>query len=490
MPQHDKLVAMQIGSVSFVDEGTDRVLDTLQDVAGVNSLFLATPTWTRGTGGRQIPGHPLPDHGNQEYDHDWIGGNYATVHPEFYGNTVLGAAGRAPEHPDLDIFAEVIGPAKSRGMTTYAWIEESGYAQALRDYPNFPKVLEVDVWGRPARRPCFNHPDYRNWHLSIVEDYAKSYDIDGLAWCSERPGPLNLAIQRPVEASSLSCFCVHCRTLAKDQGIDVRRAQEGMNRILEWNQRTATGNTDSDGAFTAFWRILLRYPEVLAWQNLWTESQRQMYRDIYGVAKACNPELEVGWHVYHDISFSPFYRADQDFGELAKCSDFLKVVIYNNCAGPRFHTWVASIGQALFADATPAEIYPLMLKLLNLEEGDYNSLPQEGFSADYVARETARAKAGVEGTACKIYPGIDIDIPVGMVDAAVKDRQTRREALVGVNNDATKGADLTSCTRDSVRQATEAAFGAGADGVVLSRKYSEMMLDNLAGAGDALAKIS
>lgn len=95
-------------------------------------------------------------------------------------------------------FEEVVGPAKGRGMTTYAWIEESGYAQALRDYPNFPKVLEVDVWGRPARRPCFNHPDYRNWHLSIVEDYAKSYDLDGLAWCFERPGPLNLAMQRPV----------------------------------------------------------------------------------------------------------------------------------------------------------------------------------------------------------------------------------------------------------------------------------------------------
>lgn len=145
--------------------------------------------------------------------------------------------------------------------------------------------------------------------------------------------------------------------------------------MLKWSQATTSGNKDSDGAFTSFWRILLRYPEVLAWQNLWTESQRQMYRDIYGVAKACNVDLQVGWHVYHDISFSPFYRADQDYQELAKCSDFLKVVIYNNCAGPRFHTWISSICQSLFADATPAEVYPLMLKLLNLDEGDYDKLP-------------------------------------------------------------------------------------------------------------------
>ena len=213
--------------------------DALQDIAGVDSLFLATPTWTRGTGGRQIPGHRLPDHGAQEYDHDWVGGNYATVRQEFYGNTVLGSVGRAPEHPDLDLFDDVIGAAKSRGMTSYAWIEESGYAQALRDYPNFPKVLEVDVWVEPSTPTLLQPsrlpelaPEHRRGLCEVL-------DLDGLAWCSERPGPLNLAIQRPVDASSLSCFCVHCRTLAKDQGIDARRAQEGMNRILEWNQRTA-----------------------------------------------------------------------------------------------------------------------------------------------------------------------------------------------------------------------------------------------------------
>lgn len=485
----DRFVAIQIGAVSFVDEGVEPVLDILQERARVNKLFLATPTWTRGTGGRQIPGHPLPDHGVQEYDADWVGGNYATVHPQYYRNTMLGPVGRAPEHPDLDLLAEVVPAAKRRGIGSYAWIEESGYAAELRRYPNFPKILEVDVWGRPARRPCFNNPDYRNWHLSIVEDYAKSYDLEGLAWCSERPGPLNLLIQRPVDASSISCFCSCCTAIGRDKGIDPEKARAGFRELLAWSRATASGNKDSDGAFTSFWRILLRHPEVLAWQTLWTESQRQLYRDIYGVAKACNVDLQVGWHVYHDISFSPFFRADQDYQELAECSDFLKVVIYNNCAGPRFHTWIGSICQSLFADATPAEVYPLMLKLLGLDEAEYDALPSSGFSADYVRRETARAKARIEAaeSPCAVYPGIDIDIPVGMKPAAADDRRRRQEALVGVNNDATSGEDLTQCTRESVRDAVRAAFDGGADGVVLSRKYSEMTLDHLSGVGDALA---
>src|SRR5665811_2254704 len=94
------------------------------------------------------------------------------------------------------------------------------------------------------------------------------------------------------------------------------------------------------------WRILLEFPEVLAWQTLWTDGQHQLYRDVYGVAKASNPLMQVGWHMYHTISWSPFYRADQDYAKLAEFSDFLKVVAYDNAGGPRLHSFVRSISNA------------------------------------------------------------------------------------------------------------------------------------------------
>jgi hypothetical protein len=77
----EPFVAIQVGAVAFVDDGVQRVLDVCQEHGRINALFLATPTWTRGTSGRQLPGHPLPDHGFQEHDLEWVGGNYATVHP-------------------------------------------------------------------------------------------------------------------------------------------------------------------------------------------------------------------------------------------------------------------------------------------------------------------------------------------------------------------------------------------------------------------------
>jgi len=67
-------VGIQVGAASFVDEGTDAVLDLFRERAGINAVLLASHTFDRGTGGRQIAGHPLPDHGAPEYDPQFRGG--------------------------------------------------------------------------------------------------------------------------------------------------------------------------------------------------------------------------------------------------------------------------------------------------------------------------------------------------------------------------------------------------------------------------------
>jgi hypothetical protein len=51
-----KMIGLQIGAVSFVDEGTEQVLDLVQQRGAVNTLFLAVFTYGRGIAGRQVPG--------------------------------------------------------------------------------------------------------------------------------------------------------------------------------------------------------------------------------------------------------------------------------------------------------------------------------------------------------------------------------------------------------------------------------------------------
>jgi len=69
----------------------------------------------------------------------------------------------------------------------------------------------------------------------------------------------------------------------------------------------------------------------------------------------------------------------------------------------------------------------------------------------------------VAGTKTLIWPGIDIDIPTEPSNS--------------------------KCTPQSVKEAVMAAFHAGAPGVLLSRKYSEMRLADLGGAGDAIREL-
>src|SRR5258707_1306318 len=78
-----KMIGIQVGAISFVDEGTEKVLDVLQERAGVNTFFLAVFTYGRGIAGKKIPGHPLPDHGKKEYDLNFHGEIFATPPPQF-----------------------------------------------------------------------------------------------------------------------------------------------------------------------------------------------------------------------------------------------------------------------------------------------------------------------------------------------------------------------------------------------------------------------
>jgi hypothetical protein len=455
-----KMIGIQVGSVSFVDEGVGKVLDILQERAAVNTICLTTFTYGRGLAGRQIPGVPFPDHGVQESDNgSFHGGNYAIPHPEFYRNTVLKQT-RAPDHGDLDIVAAVLPEAKKRGLKLFCSVEDVFRS----DVPGVKEVAEVDLEGRKAGTLCLFNPDVRAFWTGLVTDLSTSYEIDGILFFNERNGPLLNALgashSQSIASGRVTCFCEHHQRAARAQGIDFDRARQGYQQLDEFVQAALTGQRPSDGYFVEFWRLLVEWPEIIAWDRLFDQGKHQVLAEVRAAVKATRKDLQVGFHIEHVNSFNPIFRATRSYKDLATRADFLKVVVYNNCGGERYANFIRNVGSTVFRDVPREELLRFNNHLLNYgDEAKLDALAAAGLSPDYVARETQRALAGVQGK-CRILPGIDIGIPTS---------KNSRHA-----------------TPDDTYAATLAALKAGADGVILSRKYSEMRLANLTAAGRAV----
>jgi hypothetical protein len=410
--------------------------------------------------GRQVPGLPFPDHGKQESDEKTFhGGNYATPHAEFYKNTVLKQM-RAPDHGGLDIVSFVLPAAKKRGMKLFCSIEDVFRS----DVPGVKEVAEVDLQGRQTSTLCLFHPDVRAFWTALAADLCKSYDIDGILFFNERNGPLLNALgashSQSIASSRVTCFCEHHQKAARAAGIRFERAREGYTRLDQFVQAALKDQRPSDGYFVEFWRLLVEYPEIIAWDRLFDEGKHQVLAEVNATVKSVRANLQVGFHIEHVNSFNPIFRATRRYDDLAKKADFLKVVVYNNCGGERYANFIRNVGSTVFRDVPRDELLQFNNHLLNYgQEAGLGDLATAGLSPDYVARETKRALDGVQGK-CRILPGIDIGIPTG--------RNSRK------------------ATPDDTYAATKSALAAGAHGVILSRKYSEMRLANLAAAGKAV----
>jgi hypothetical protein len=328
----------------------------------------------------------------------------------------------------------------------------------------FTEVAEVDVYGRRTTSACFNHPNYRSHLTGKIESYLSQYpdEVDGIMWGCERMGPIDNMIGGGWATTGISCFCAFCTTKAQAKGIAVERAKLGYIQLDQLFHAAQHHKRPIDGFFVTFLRIIFEYPEVLAWNSLWNDSYHDVRSVLYGTAKAIAPAKPFGFHIVQNVTFSPFYSAVDSYAKVAEYSDFLKIATYNNAGGPRMAHFLDRLCSTIFADASPDDLRPFYYKIMGYQEDTGEQITKNGLTTRYVTSETTRAIEGTGGQV-QIYPGIDIDVPTA------------------------KGEKRT--TPGDVRTATEAAFAARANGIVLSREYHEMWLANLASAGETTRRI-
>lgn len=456
----ESFVGIQMGPHSLLDEGIGPCLDFIQRTAAVNAVLVYSqsylidahrPTETlaqdHGLPFKELTGRKLP---------------FVWVRPreEYYRGTILRY--RKPdsgtEFADRDLFVELLEPVRKRGMKLYARILETSGKPVMDGIENFEKASAVDAYGKPLEMGCWNNPDYRTFWTATAEDLFRSYELDGLQWGAERHGPLMTTI---LSGQAPFCFCEFCQTRCRAQGINLERARKGFVELHEFVQARLQGKKRAGGAFTELLRVLLRYPEVLAWEYQYRVSREEVAQAIFSTAKKTKPAAQVGWHVDHQqSSWDQVYRAEMTYGEMAAYSDFIKPIVYHDILGPRVRWWVLErLQKSVLGEVSLEESLELYYDTFGYDkkkEPPLERLDQTGFTSDYVYRETKRTVEEAGGKA-KVYPGIGFDVPWN-------------------------GKHYPS-DPENVYQAVRKGFEAGANGIVISREYDEMRRANLEAVG-------
>ena len=290
------MVGMRTTRVVENESGLGATLDRWREDGGVNAIFATT---------RSSDGYA------------------ATPHPQYYANTILG-----PPYSGGDALEPLIKESAERALAVYSTLTEASSADQARQVPGWVDVLEVDVFGRRGSSPCFRNPDYRNLWLSITEDQVKSYPLDGICFASDRLTPLGEVLRcvaggPRVEPIAPACFCLHCQAQAGRQKIDVDRAREGYRQLLDPAGPTAHTSAGGENPVVVVFRILLRYPEVVAWEMLWVQAYLGLQQQMFGAVKAVAPQVSVGWQIPEQYAHSPLYRAQDPLAERWRYADFL-----------------------------------------------------------------------------------------------------------------------------------------------------------------------
>jgi hypothetical protein len=247
----DRWVAIQIGAVSFVDEGVEQVLDILQERAAVNVLIPAVFSFSSGTAGRQLKGHPFPGHGKPSSDGDVHGGNFSTVHGRHYHNTGIDPLKtQAPDHPGFDVLAALQGPCRKRDMKVIALVQD----QIPEDFPGVEKLQERDFNGQRAETLCKNNPYYRSFLAGLVTDMVRSYDVDGVMLVAEHQGALSNTLGSRLRGKARgkpgtrTCFCQYCLQRGKQAGIAIERLNKGFSELERFvaSGRHGSGSNSSE----------------------------------------------------------------------------------------------------------------------------------------------------------------------------------------------------------------------------------------------------
>ncbi len=205
------------------DEGIDNLLDNMQNMAAVNSVYLIA-----------LMHHEPRPYNCERFPHNpvrqkWFAeDSKISWHPDttLYGR--LKPALSAHEFlSDTDWLKVVVDAAHQRSMKAGVEISHTIISNRLLSSPQNKDLIQRTITRDPATKwsgdylPCLNNPDVREYLVAIYTDLARHYDLDYIQTCM-----VNFATGGPDQGG---CFCDACKNKATEMGYDLSSIQSALN---------------------------------------------------------------------------------------------------------------------------------------------------------------------------------------------------------------------------------------------------------------------
>src|ERR1039458_8538357 len=229
------------------DEGIEKILDNLQQMAAVNSVYLiALMHYER---------RPLT---SPEFTHNPVRKMWQAEDSRVYWLPDMKRYGRIqPRLSDFDWLNRtdwlrtLVEAARKRGLRTGVEISHT-VLDLERAKAEFIDCVQRDINGNPIAfightyPICLNSPDARQYVLNLFKELATRYDVDYLQTCTM---PFMSG-----GAHKGGCFCDSCVKTAKEFGFDLVKAKA----VLKQNP--------------------MAQPELDQWQEFRKESEARYYK--------------------------------------------------------------------------------------------------------------------------------------------------------------------------------------------------------------------
>lgn len=357
-------VGTQLNPEYAFEKGIEATLDEMLEEGRVNTVIAYANSCQLYQYWKAPKRHPETE---EPYPFVWV----RTDQANFTETTLRFPDESGARFGNRDILSELIEAAAPRGMQIYGRMLEPYVVTDLIE--NMDQVAQVDAFGDVGAHVCHNHPDYRAWTRAIVEDVFRNHPgLAGFKYGQERGGPINEGLNGKAPA----CFCEHCEARARERGIAVDRARDGL---------------------------------------------RELHRYARAIGEGEPPP--------HDGYFISLMRIYTDYGAIAAHTDWISLAVYFDCMGPRSHGHFNRFFHGkIFRDLDRLDAYRTFLQILGYDPAREPELAAQDkaprpFSEEYVYSETKRAVDGAAG-AYPVYARVGFDL--GMHDLDTRTDQVYR----------------------------------------------------------------